>query len=161
MRQRSLGPIVLLAVTISATAFAQTSTTYSASPPDGSGSVNSVAAATMLFQGGGSAYVAPALTYCTMTPQDCTFDHGSLSYILPNHTSATFTNLKGVLKYVTGVTNNLTFRVEGTASGKDNTGASVTITHVEYTFHAQCKVTGRSTSCTKTYLGGELIPTAN
>jgi len=157
VRQLRIATLIIgPALAFSVIAPAQTTTTYNAS----TGSISGTATATLRLDLGGNAVVAPGVSGCQLLPQNCAFQTGYVSYTLPpsDGSSADLTNYSGVMEYVSGVTNNVVYHVHGIASGPDSTGTAVSVA-AEFTMRAQCKPVGRTTSCTKTYLGGSITVT--
>lgn len=81
------------------------------------------------------------------------FTNYPFSYVLPNGTSASFTNFTGTANF----TNQYDVIVRGTASGVDSTGASVSVS-IEFEWGAFCR-SGRGGGCTKTFHTGTVTIT--
>jgi hypothetical protein len=138
----------LLFLLMSLASFAQTTTTYQS----GSGTISPGNAVTGHLDLGGS-FVSPygmgSGCYYGGCP-NLTFSGYTLSYVLPNGTTANFTNFAGSANF----TNQYDVKVQGTASGYDSEGAFVTVT-VNWAWAAYCR-SGRGGGCTKKYIGGDL-----
>jgi hypothetical protein len=138
----------LLVLLLSLGAFAQTTTTYQSN----SGTVNSVNAVTGYLALGGS-FVSPdsmgSGCYYGGCP-DWQFSNYTLSYSLPDGTTATFNNFMGSANF----TSQTDVKVSGTASGLDSTGAPVSVS-VSWAWGAYCR-SGRGGGCSKHFLGGDL-----
>ena len=146
--RKTLPRLVLL---LSLGAFAQTTTTHQSN----SGTVSSVNAATGYLALGGSLVSPDAMgsgCYHGGCP-DWQFSNYTLSYVLPEGTTAKFTNFTGSANF----TAPSDVRVRGTASGVDSTGAPVQVS-VSWAWSAFCRA-GRGGGCTKHYLGGDLTVT--
>jgi hypothetical protein len=81
------------------------------------------------------------------------FANYPFSYALPNGTTASFTNFTGTANF----TNQFDVIVQGTASGVDSTGASVSVV-IEFEWGAFCR-SGRGGGCTKTFHTGTVTIT--
>jgi hypothetical protein len=141
----------LLVLLLSVSVYAQTTTTYQSN----SGYVSSVNAVTGYLALGGS-FVSPdsmgSGCYYGGCP-DWQFSNYTLSYSLPDGTTATLTNFTGSANF----TSQTDVQVSGTASGTDSTGAPVSVS-VSWAWSAFCR-SGRGGGCTKHYLGGDLTVT--
>lgn len=135
----------LLAV-IAVPAFAA-STTYTAS----TGITQSTMVTTMHFDVGGHAVAAPNLppSLCYF-PGPCDFTGSTFSYVPADGTSAVFQNFSGTFHSVSSSV----YEIDGTASGTDSTGATVSVV-VVYQFRAWCRA-GRGGGCYKKYLSGSM-----
>jgi hypothetical protein len=141
----------LLVLLLSLGAFAQTTTTYESS----TGKVSPSNQVTGNLDLGGSfvsAHGMGAGCYYGGCP-DWTFFNYPLSYALQDGTTANFTNFSGSANF----SNQFDIKVDGTASGYDNTGAPVSIS-VHWDFQAKCR-SGRGGGCTKVFLDGALSVT--
>lgn len=120
-----------------------------------SGTVSSLNAVTADLQLGGSFVSADSMgsgcNYggCPAWP----FSNYQLSYVLPDGTTADFTNFNGSANF----TDQSDVRVSGTASGNDSTGAPVQVS-VNWAWAASCR-SGRDGGCRKQYISGTLTVT--
>jgi hypothetical protein len=148
----SLQVLLLFSVfALASASFSQTSTTYLASK----GTVSSLNATTGYLDLGGSFRTPNSFgggCYYGGCP-DWTFSGFTLSYVLPDGSTATFTNFTGSANF----THQFDIPIQGTASGFDNTGAPVSVS-VSWTFKASCR-SGRGGGCWKTFLSGQLTVT--
>jgi hypothetical protein len=138
----------LLFLLMSLASFAQTTTTYQSS----SGTVSPGNAVTGYLDVGGS-FVSPDGMGGGCYYGGCLnwqFSNYPLSYVLPDGTTASFSNFAGSANF----THQRDVTVQGTASGYDSTGAFVTVS-VNWAWAAYCR-SGRGGGCRKTYLGGDL-----
>jgi hypothetical protein len=139
--------LLLLLLAMSLPLFAQTTNTFSAS----TGYVSPGDAVTGDLNGGGafhSPYGMGAGCYYGGCPA-WQFSNYPLSYILPDGTTASFTNFAGAANFSTQ-----DVHVQGTASGTDSTGSPVSIA-IEWEWIASCR-SGRGGGCTKKFVQGEL-----
>jgi hypothetical protein len=114
-----------------------------------SGTVNSLNAVTADLQLGGS-FVSPDSMGSGCNYGGCPawpFSNYQLSYLLPDGTTADFTNF----------TDQSDVKVSGTASGNDSTGAPVQVS-VNWAWAASCR-SGRDGGCRKQYISGTLTIT--
>ena len=133
---------------VSLACMAQTTTTYYAS----TGSVTSVNAVTGLFDNGGSFQSPDSMgggCYYGGCPA-WQFANYRLSYILPDGTTATLTNFTGTADFLL----QSDVKVQGTASGTDSLGRSVSVT-ISFDWAARCR-SGRGGGCTKKFLDGSM-----
>ena len=148
MRKIAL-PLLFLALAVSASA--QSTTTYDAN----TGSVTSVNAVTGYLVGGGAFHSPDSMgsgCYYGGCPA-WQFSNYPLSYILPDGTTASFTNFTGAANF----TNEFDIEVQGTASGRDSAGHSVAV-DINWSFAARCR-SGRGGGCWKTFTSGTLSVT--
>jgi len=132
--------------------WAQTANTYSAP----TGSVNPQTIGSLYFDGGGSAIAAAGLSGCYFTNYDCGFATGKVSYALVDGSSATLPGFAGVMHAL----GNGIYRVEGSASGTDNSGHNVRANDVQFTFSVFCR-SGRGGGCNRKYIDGSMTLTVN
>jgi hypothetical protein len=138
----------LLVLLLSLGVSAQTTTTYQSN----SGTVSSVNAVTGYLVLGGS-FVSPDSMGSGCHYGGCPdwqFSNYTLSYSLPNGTTATFNNFTGSANF----TSQTDVKISGTASGHDSTGAPVSVS-VSWAWAAYCR-SGRGGGCSKHFLGGDL-----
>jgi hypothetical protein len=139
--------LLAMAVPILATTLGHAQTTLDAS----AGSVSSTMIGTLQFEGGGSAVAAPNLAGCYFTGYSCSFIYGTVSFLLPDGRSAKLSGFHGTMRYDGGSV----YTVDGSASGTDSNGNSVTVSDIQFTFYVRC-LSGRGGGCTKTYLTGSM-----
>ena len=141
----------LLVLLLSLGVYAQTTTTYQSS----AGTVSSTNAVTGYLQLGGS-FVSPDSMGSGCYYGSCPnwqFNNYPLSYVLPDGTTASFTNFSGSANF----TVQSDVQVSGTASGTDSTGMPVQVS-VSWSWGAFCR-SGRGGGCRKGYISGELSVT--
>lgn len=117
-----------------------------------SGTVSSVNAVTGDLQPGGS-FVSPDSMGSGCYYGGCPawqFSDYPFSYVLPDGTTAEFTNFSGTANF----TDQSNVRVSGKASGSDSAGAPVQVS-VSWAWAAVCR-SGRDGGCRKRYISGTL-----
>ena len=140
----------LLFLLLSVSAFAQT-TTYQSS----TGTVMSGNQTYGNLDAGGS-FASPNSMgggcYYGSCP-DWTFADYTLSYVLPDGTTATFNNFTGSADFTLASD----VKVRGTASGIDSKGTPVQVS-IDWDWAARCR-SGRGGGCSKKFLGGQMSVT--
>jgi hypothetical protein len=120
-----------------------------------SGTVSSLNAVTGYLELGGN-FVSPNSMGSGCNYGGCPdwqFSSYPFSYVLPDGTTADFTNFSGTANF----TDQSDVRVSGTAAGNDSTGTPVQVS-VNWAWAASCK-SGRDGGCTKKYISGTLTVT--
>ena len=120
-----------------------------------SGTVTSLNAVTGYLQLGGN-FVSPDAMGGGCNYGECPawqFNSYALSYVLPDGTTADFTNFTGTANFM----DQSDVKVSGTASGNDSTGTAVQVS-VSWAWAASCK-SGRDGGCTKRFISGTLTVT--
>jgi hypothetical protein len=143
-----LAPLMLAPASL---AVAQTKTTYNAP----TGQVSSTMVVTMNLSPSGSAVLEPSLPNCYLG-NTCTFYHSVLTYVLPDGSTASLGNFRGVFAPITNVLNG--YEIKGHAHGVDSLGRTVKVDPVIVTMTITGH-SGRGGGTTKTYTNGSLAVT--